>query len=125
MPALDSDIGAASRDVVTAQWSDSAIAARYPSARDGLISPAEGYFDAIADAQTVLNARATLIGTEGRRFAVAAADIVWPSISTATPSFGLIDAEQAVNGTLIATQIELDLDAETTSIGLYGTAGMA
>lgn len=121
MPADPADIFAASRDTAVASWTDAAIVARYPSqARDGSVSPADGYFDAVADAQTVVNARGTIVGTETRRFAVSVDDLVWPTISTALPLVKLIDAEQGVNATLFPSRIELDPETEATAFELFG-----
>ena len=120
MPAAVADIAAASRDVVNATWSDATIAARYPSARDGTVSPALGYFDAIADAATVVGARGALIGVERRRFSVTVAEIVWPTVSTGLPQVRLIDSDQGVDGTFIVCRIEVDLEAETTTYELFG-----
>lgn len=120
MPAAIADIAAATRDVVTATWSDPAIAARYPGARDGSIGTAPGYFDLVADAQTVANARGALIGVERRRFAVDAAELLWPDVTTGVPQARVIDAEQRVDSTFLAARIEIDLDAETTSFELFG-----
>lgn len=120
MPAQTSDIAAATRDAVTATWTSSVIAARYPGARDGSATPTEGYFDSIADAQTVIDARAALIGTERRRFVVVAQDVLWPDLSAGLPQVRLIDAEQAVDATFIAARIEIDLEAETTTYELFG-----
>ena len=120
MPATIADIAAASRDVVTATWTDATIAARYVTARDGLIDPTPGYFDAIADAQTVVNARGVLIGAERRRFTATAFDLVWPTVSTALPCAALVDAEQGINAACLTARVELDLEAETTTFELMG-----
>lgn len=120
MPATTADIAAASRDVMIMTYADAAIAARYPTARDGTLSPAPGYFDAATDAQTVVNARGALIGTERRRFAVEAAGVIWPDVSTALPTATLIDAEQAASGNYLAARVEIDLDADTTNLELFG-----
>lgn len=120
MPATPADIAAASRDVIVAGWADAVIAARYPSARDGSLEPAEGYFDAIADAQTVVNARAGLIGVERRRFEVVVYDLAWPDPSLALPQLQLADAEQGATVNCLAARVELDLDAETTTYELFG-----
>lgn len=120
MPALDADIGAGSRDSVVATWSDAAIASRYPSARDGGTEPSTGYFDAIADAQAVINARGALIGTDRRRFAAEVQDILVPALSVGVPQVQLIDAEQTVNGTFLASRIEVDLEQDRTSYELFG-----
>jgi hypothetical protein len=121
MPATTGDIAAASRDVAVASWTSATIAGRYPSARDGSTEPAVGYFDTQADAQTMVDARATLIGTERRRFAVAVGDVLWPSISTAVPTMALTDAEQSASAlNCLVARIEIDLEAETTNIELFG-----
>lgn len=120
MAATAADIAAATRDASVAGWSDPAVAARYPSARDGSVSPAPGFFDALADAQAIINARGSLIGTERRRFAVSAADVIWPSVSTGIPQVQLIDGEQAVSATFLTARIEIDLEAEATNLELFG-----
>lgn len=120
MPATAADIAAASRDAAVASWSDAGIAARYPSARDGSVTPAIGYFDSLADAQAMVDARGALIGIERRRFAVSAADVVWPTVSTGLPQAQLVDAEQAVSATFLGARIEIDLQAEATTYELFG-----
>ena len=120
MPALPADIGAASRDVVLATFADATIAARYPASRDGSVTPADGYFDAVADANTVIQARGALIGAERRRFTVVAIDLAWPTVSTGVPQVQLVDAEQGVNAVFLAARVELDLEAETTTTELFG-----
>lgn len=121
MPAAAADIFAASREVAVASWTDAAIVARYPSqARDGSVTPADGYFDSVVDAQAVVNARGAIIGTETRRFAVSVDDLYWPSIPTSLPLVKLIDAEQGVNATLFPSRIELDLENEVTAFELFG-----
>jgi len=120
MPATAADIAAASRDVVVAPWSNATIAGRYPSARDGSVSPAEGFFDAIADAQTVINARGALLGVERRRFGVKTDGVAWPTVSTGLPTATLVDSEQAVNGNFLVSRIEIDLENETTTYELFG-----
>jgi hypothetical protein len=120
MPASTADIAAGSRDAAVATWADPAIAARYPSARDGTVTPADGYFDAVADATTVVSARGTLIGVERRRFTVVAGDLFWPAISTGLPQARLVDADQSADASFLVARLELDLEAETTSFELFG-----
>ena len=120
MPATGADIAAATRDVVLAQYSSGTIGARYPSARDGLASPANGYFDDVGDAQTVINARGALIGVERRRFAVQVADLLWIDPTTGIPTVALVDSEQAANGNFLVSRIQIDLEAETTTLELFG-----
>lgn len=120
MPALPADIAAATREVAISTWSDTAIAARYPAARDGSVTPATGYFDSAANADTVIQARGALIGVERRRFAVTVQDLVWPDPASGIPTARLIDGEQRADGDFLVARVELDLDAETTSFELFG-----
>ena len=120
MPALTDDIAAASRDVVTLTWINEAAAARYPSARDGTVTPADGYFDTAADAQAVINARGALIGVERRRFTVGISDLLWSDVAAGIPQVRLVDGEQRAAGRFLVARIEIDLDAETTSYELFG-----
>lgn len=120
MPATDADIAAGSRDVATATWSSATIAARYPSARDGSIDPPRAYFDSIADAQTVANARGALIGTERRRFAVVVEEALGIDPSAGIPQARVIDGEQALDATMLAARIEVDLEQERTSLEVFG-----
>jgi hypothetical protein len=120
MPATPTDIAGASREVAVAAWESATMAARYPSARDASVTPSPGFFDQLNDAQSVINARGLIIGVERRRFAVVAADVVWPAISTAIPQISLIDPEQSVTDRFLAARIELNLDAETTTYELFG-----
>jgi hypothetical protein len=120
MAALPGDIGAALRDSSPAIWSDATIAIRYPSARDGSITPAVGYFDNAADAQAMADARGALIGTERRRFSVKAEDLAWPTVEAGVPQVQLIDAEQVVSAVHLVARIELDLENETSTFELFG-----
>jgi hypothetical protein len=120
MPALPADIAAATRDVVVASWADPAIAARYVAARDGSVTTADGYFDSRADAETVIVARGALIGIERRRFAVTVHELLWLDPADGMPTVRLIDPEQGVDGLFLIARLELDLDAETTSLELFG-----
>ncbi|HVJ01923.1 MAG TPA: hypothetical protein VM662_07040 [Sphingomonas sp.] len=114
MTALPADIAAGSRAARIEIQSDSSIKARYPGARDGSDDPAEGFFDASADAVTALTARGALIGTERRRFKVVVAELIWPDPAAGLPTVQLIDPEQGVNAPGLITRIELNLDEEQT-----------
>jgi hypothetical protein len=120
MPADPNDIGPAIRPAAVATWEGTAIKARYPNARDGQSEPGEGFFDSIADAQAIVNARGVLIGVERRRFAAQIDGLAWLDPSTGVPTVTLIDAEQAANGPFLVSRIELDLEAERTSLELFG-----
>ena len=89
MAAIGSDIALARRHAAIVQQSDASIKARFPNARDGLKSPAVGYFDSATDATAALAVRAALIGPAGttlrRRWQVQVADLVQPDLSAGLP----------------------------------------
>ena len=120
MPALPEDIGAGTRRASIQTWTDAAIKARYPSARDGGAVPAEGMFDSPAHAQAALAQRAALFGVERGRFAATAQDLLWPDPAAGIPLVLLVDPDQAVNGKTVPARIELTLQDEATSDEAFG-----
>ena len=116
MPALPADIAAGTRAATVERWQSSIIKARYPSARDGLVAPSEGFFDDPAHAALAAAQRGALIGTERRRFKAVAAAVLWPDPAAGFPCFGLIDPEQGVDAIGLASRIEVNLDGEQTII---------
>jgi hypothetical protein len=119
--ALPADIGAATRSARVIKREDATIAARYPGARTQDGGPARGYFDTYADADTALGQRAALIGVERRRFAVTAHDLVLINPAAAEiPAAQLVDAEQAIDAAALIARVEVNLDAGTTSLELFG-----
>lgn len=120
MPALAADIAAGTRLATISSWSNATIKTRYPNARDGSAEVAEGFFDAATDCDTALTARGALIGTERRRFVVPVGDLLWIDPASGLPTYTLVDVEQAANGAFLLARYELDLEAETTTLELYG-----
>jgi hypothetical protein len=116
MPADPADIGPAIREARIESWESATIHTRYPNARDGSTDPAEGFYDAASDADTAIAARATLIGTERRRFGVPVQDMVWPSPTSGLLNVTLVDPDQSVSAGGISTRIELDLDGENMQL---------
>lgn len=120
MTALPEDIARAVRDAAVVQVEDAAIKGRYPNARDGRTAIAEGFFDNEADATACLNQRKALIGTERRRFAVRLEESTLIDPTSAIPCWQLRDTEQAIDAAVLTARIEVDLNAETTTLELYG-----
>jgi hypothetical protein len=120
MPALPADIAAGTRPAAIETWSDAAIKARYPSARDGGVQPAEGFCDLPANALTIITARAALFGVERRRFRAGVQDLLWPDPASGIPIISLTDAEQAIAGKILPARIELDGEKEATSYEGFG-----
>lgn len=119
MPALVADIAAGTRPAQIEQWSDAAIKARYPNARDGSEDPAEGLYDDSAHAQAALVQRAGLIGAERRRFKVTVGETWWPALGGGLPTVRLVDPDQALDADGIVTRIEVNLETETTALEVF------
>ena len=120
MPAAAADIARAQRRATIVESENAAIKTAYPQARDGRTAPAAGYYDNAADAQIVTDARRGIIGVVRRRFAVPVADVLFPDLSGGVPAWTLIDGENDVNGKHLVSRVELDGEAETTTMELFG-----
>lgn len=120
MPALAADIGRALRRATIVEAANPAIKTLFAQARDGRTAAATGYYDDDADAQTAMDDRLSLIGVVRRRFAVAAAEMIFPDLSGGVPVWTLIDADNDVNGKHLVARIEMDAETETTTMELYG-----
>lgn len=124
MPALATDIAAAMRAAAIDTQQSTTVKTRHPGARDTGPEPRLSYFDSMAHA-AVLNAEAfALMSAERRLFAVATADMLsfagGLDFSQKTPTVTLVDGEQASNNFFLVARIELDLEAETTGLTLFG-----
>ncbi|MCK0533399.1 hypothetical protein [Sphingobium agri] len=119
MPALPSDIAAALRQQMVVSSQDATIKTRFPSARDGIDAPAEGFFDSAADAATALAQRVALLGTVRRRFVVRVADLVDVTPGT-VPTHRVIDAEQGLDAVMLVSRIEVDLENEQSKVEYFG-----
>lgn len=121
MVALAADAVAGMRAAKVVRAETAGIKTAFPNARDGLATPAEGLFDAEADATTALAQRQALIGVDGRRrFAVTAEEMIWIDPEAGVPAFTLIDSQQSANGAFLAARVEIDLNTETTTLELFG-----
>lgn len=120
MSALPLDIAAAARPAIVMSVEDSAVRDRFPSARDGQRTPAAGYFDVAADCSSNLVARAALIGVVRRRFVARVQDLLEPDFTAGIPCWRTIDAEQALDATLLTARLEIDFENETSALELFG-----
>lgn len=121
MAALPADIAAASREAAIVIVSDATVLARFPNGRDGSKAPATGYCDNPGDTTTLLNARAALIGAQGRRrFLVRVTEALVPNLDAGLPCWRLIDAENGVDAVHLTGRLEVDFEEETTSLELFG-----
>lgn len=120
MPALPADIAAVTRAASVATWSDAAIEARYPSARDGSVSPSEGFCDKAADTQALIDARGSLIGSERGRYSVAVHDLIWPDLSQGMPQAAVADPDLLLDRGMMTPRIEIDLETNVTTFEVFG-----
>ena len=120
MVAVAQDITAGTREAVVVSWSNAAIKLLFPSARDGIADPSEGFFDSVADAQAAIDQRGALIGAIRRRFKVVVADVLWLDPAAGMPAATLVDAEQTAIDTFLIGRVEADLETETTTLELFG-----
>lgn len=118
--ATAQDIDAGTREAVIVSWSNSAIKLLFPSARDGSTDPSEGFFDTVANAQAAIDQRGALIGVIRRRFKAVVAAVLWLDPAYGIPAATLVDDEQSVIGTFMVGRVEVDLEAETTTLELFG-----
>ncbi len=47
-------------------------------------------------------------------------ELIWPDVESGVPTMHLVDGEQRTDLDCLTARIELDLDAETTSLELFG-----
>lgn len=120
MPALPADILRATRQARVVTRSDGTIQSTYVGARDGGESPELGYFESASDASACLTLKAALGGQFRRRFAVSLADELWIDPLSGVPTFHLVDAEHGADLDVLVTRIQVDMENETTSLGVLG-----
>ena len=120
MPALSSDASLAQRQATIVSQTDAAIRAKFPSARDGVAEPAEGFFDSADDAVSSVATRFNLIGIFRRRFKATVQEVLVPDLSAGLPCYRLKDAEQSVDAVHLTGRLEVDFEDETSGMELFG-----
>jgi hypothetical protein len=116
--AADIALGTRAQQVRTQE--NSTVKTQYPTrARDGNLRPDAGYFDVVTDADTILTARAALIGVWRSRFAVEVEGMIWFD-PVAFAGVRLVDAEKSVDATFMVARWQIDTEAERTRFELYG-----
>ena len=118
MSALPNDIAAATREAIIERYENTAVRDALTGARDGSLTPGEGFFDLLGDAKTIVDERGLVLAGDPR-FSVSVAALVWSDPSLATPAVRLVDSEQSVDARLCCSRIELDLEEEVTSFELF------
>ena len=125
MPATAADIAAATREQVLDTQESATIKARHIGWRDTGDTPRVAYWDDPADAAAMNAEGFALFGVERRRFALPIDGLLSFSgtldTSQKTPTVTLVDAEHDANGAFLTARIEIDLDAEMTSLETFGS----
>lgn len=115
MPAFPSDIVRATRAARTVTW-----AGDVTNGRDGLKSIEPGFFEAKADASTVLALKGALIGTARRRFLIAAQGEIAVDPASEIPSFRVVDSETSADLPALLCRYEYDMESEVTTTEVLG-----
>lgn len=141
MPATPARIGfvvsewrsaTASDSAVEALWGDAARDTSAVKSKTDLTGqtvdaekPVETYFDNVADAQAVVNARLALLKQPRRRFEIQIGELLDFSgglaFESQVPTFGFIDDEKAANMNGLLASIEaLDFETGRTTVQVWG-----
>lgn len=105
---------------------DTNVRLRHIGARDTGDEPRVGYWDLLSDATALNSEGFNLLKVERRRFAVTVQGVLDFSpgsdldFTQQVPTVTLVDEEHKADGDFLVTRIELDLDAETTTLELFG-----
>lgn len=118
--ATQDDIALGTRAQKVLTHDDGALRLRYPTqARDGQDIVPPGFFDVEADGETVLAARAALIGVEGVRYSVIVNALIWFDLA-AYAGVRLIDPQDGIDVLCLVARVEVNCEAEQTVFELFG-----
>lgn len=120
MPADPDDIVRATRAAQVVTLADASLKAQFPAARDAVTTPDAGYFVNPADASAALAVKAALVGVARGRWTVQLAGELAIDPLAVIPTMQLVDAELAVDTSVLPTRIELSLEDERTTIEVMG-----
>lgn len=85
--------------------------------------PVETFFDSASDAQTIANARISLLSAERRRFRATCrdlGDVIGLSYSGAIPVATYVDTDRDANRLMLVSEITFDLAREQAIFTLWG-----
>ncbi len=102
---------------------DSGVVAKYGDDARRNEDPVETYFEAQTDAQSICDARKTLLSADRRRFSVAitgeSTGLAMTYTST-NPNVTLIDDERLVNMAALVSEISINFGNEQTVVEIWG-----
>lgn len=120
MSASPADIGRAIRRARIVTREEAALRDRFPRARDGQLRPEPGFFESAADAATVLDRKASLLGQVRQRFTVEAQALIAIDPLVSIPTHRVVDPETGTDAPALVTRYEYDLETEATTQELVG-----
>lgn len=123
MPATPSRIGFVQSEWRRATSTTTSVQTRYGSLARQTADPVETYFDNVADAQAVADARQALMSAERRRFRVNVSSVeeaLGLSYVGAVPIGRYVDAERNANRPVLVSEISVDLSRLNAAFTVWG-----
>lgn len=123
MPATPSRIGFVQSEWRRATATTTSVQTRYGSLARQTTDPVETFFDNVADAQVVADARQALMSPERRRFRASVSSVeeaLALSYVGAVPIGRYVDAERNANRAVLVSEISVDLSRLSAAFTVWG-----
>lgn len=123
MPATPSRIGFVQSEFRRATSVTSSVQTRYGSLARSSDDPVVTFFDNVADAQVVADARQALMSAERRRFKVGVSSVEEAfalSYVGAVPTGRYVDSERNANLPVLVSEITIDLSRLNAAFTVWG-----
>lgn len=123
MPALPARIGFVQSEYRRATSTTAAVKTRYGTTARQTVDPVVTYFDNVADAQVIADARQALMSAERRRFKVNVSSVEESfslSYIGAVPKGRYVDSERSANLAVLVSEISIDLSRLNASFTVWG-----
>lgn len=128
MPATAERAAFAKEEFRSAVWKNDNVRNLYGKvARDTKDQPVVSFFDDKDDAQALIEERGALLGVHARRFRPVIDDVITDAdlgMALAVPAATLIDDDLVADMDVAIVGIEVDFDAERSTIQVWGTIGV-
>lgn len=123
MPATPSRAAFVLSDFRRATATSSTPKTRYGDLARESEDPVETFFDSVADAQVIANARIALLSAERRRFRAQCrdlGDVIGLSYAGSIPVATYVDTDRDANRPMLVSEVTFDLSREQASFTLWG-----
>lgn len=123
MPAIPSRIGFVQSEFRRATSTTSSVQTRYGSLARSTDDPVVTFFDNVADAQVIADARQTLMSAERRRFKVGVSSVEEAfalSYVGAVPKGRYVDSERNADLPVLISEITIDLSRLNAAFTVWG-----